>query len=73
MIRTGDPRELYSFFVETLQLPIAWPMTSPRPGVMTGGVGFGNVNVEAIQFPGRPIHGRGWSALPSNPRPWTKA
>jgi catechol 2,3-dioxygenase-like lactoylglutathione lyase family enzyme len=51
MIRAGDPRELYAFFVETLQLPIAWPMTSPRAGVMTGGVGVGNVNVEAIQFP----------------------
>jgi hypothetical protein len=53
MIRTGDPHELYDFFVETLQLPIAWPMTSPRAGVMTGGVGFGNVNVEAIQVPGQ--------------------
>src|SRR5688572_21383278 len=53
MIRTGDPRELYAFFAETLQLPIAWPMTSPRRGVMTGAVGFGNVNVEAIQFPGQ--------------------
>jgi catechol 2,3-dioxygenase-like lactoylglutathione lyase family enzyme len=53
MIRTGDPRELYTFFAETLQLPIAWPMTSPRAGVMTGGVGFGNVNVEAIQVPGQ--------------------
>ena len=53
MIRTGNPRELYAFFAETLQLPIAWPLTSPRAGVMTGGVGFGNVNVEAIQFPGQ--------------------
>ena len=53
MIRTGDPRELYAFFADTLQLPIAWPITSPRAGVMTGGVGFGNVNVEAIQFPGQ--------------------
>jgi hypothetical protein len=53
MIRTGDPRELYAFFAETLQMPIAWPMTSPRAGVMTGGVGFGNVNVEAIQVPGQ--------------------
>jgi hypothetical protein len=35
------------------QLPIAWPMTSPRAGVMTGGVGFGNVNVEPIQLPGQ--------------------
>ena len=53
MIRTGAPRELYAFFTETLQLPIAWPMTSPRAGVMTGGVGFGNVNIEAIQVSGQ--------------------
>jgi hypothetical protein len=53
MIRAGDPRELFAFFTDTLQLPIAWPLTSPRAGVMTGGVGFGNVNVEAIQFPGQ--------------------
>jgi hypothetical protein len=53
MIRTGDPRELFAFFAETLRLPTAWPMTSPRAGVMTGGIGFGNVNVEAIQFPGQ--------------------
>jgi hypothetical protein len=53
MIRTGDPLGLYDFFAETLQLPIAWSMTRPRAGVMTGGVGFGNVNVEAIQVPGQ--------------------
>src|SRR5687767_11523674 len=53
MIRTGNPRELYAFFTKTLGLPIAWPITSPRAGVVTGGVAFGNVNVEAIQFPGQ--------------------
>ena len=53
MIRTGNPEELYAFFTETLGLPIAWAMTSPRAGVATGGVAFGNVNVEAIQFPGQ--------------------
>jgi catechol 2,3-dioxygenase-like lactoylglutathione lyase family enzyme len=53
LIRTGDPSELYAFFADTLQLPIAWPISSPRPGVITGGVGFGNVNVEAIQVPGQ--------------------
>ena len=53
MIRTGEPRELFTLFADTLQLPIAWPLTSPRAGVVTGGVGFGNVNVEAIQFPGQ--------------------
>lgn len=53
MIRTGAPQELYAFFTDTLQLPVAWPITSPRAGVVTGGVGFGNVNIEAIQFPGQ--------------------
>ena|SRR5688572_8021396 len=53
MIRTGNPQELYAFFTETLELPIAWSMTSPRAGVVTGGVAFGNVNVEAIQIPGQ--------------------
>jgi hypothetical protein len=38
---------------EVLQLPVAWPLMSPRPGVTTGGVAFGNVNVEAIRIPGR--------------------
>ena len=53
MIRTGTPQELYAFFTGTLALPVAWPITSPRAGVVTGGAGFGNVNVEAIQFPGQ--------------------
>ena len=53
VIRTGNPSELYAFFVDTLQLPVAWPLTSPREGVATGGVGVGNVNLEAIQFPGQ--------------------
>ncbi len=53
MIRTGAPHDLYAFFTETLELPVAWPITHPRAGVVTGGVGVGNVNVEAIQFPGQ--------------------
>jgi catechol 2,3-dioxygenase-like lactoylglutathione lyase family enzyme len=51
MIRADDPAKVYAFFTEVLQLPVAWPLTSPREGVATGGVGFGNVNVEAIRFP----------------------
>lgn len=53
MIRADDPAKLYAFFTEILQLPVAWPMMSPREGVATGGVGFGNVNVEAIRIPGQ--------------------
>lgn len=53
MIRAANPGELHAFFTETMQLPVAWPLTSPRDGVVTGGVGVGNVNLETIQFPGQ--------------------
>ena len=53
MIRADDPAKLYTFFTEVLRLPVAWPLMSPREGVATGGVGFGNVNVEAIRVPGQ--------------------
>ena len=52
MIKADDPREVFAFFTETLALPIAWPLEE-RGGVVSGGVGFGNVNVEAIRFPGQ--------------------
>jgi hypothetical protein len=52
MIRTDDPELLFAFFSDTLQLPIAWPLEN-RNGVVSGGVGFGNVNIEAIEFPGQ--------------------
>jgi len=53
MIRSSEPKALFAFFVDVLELPVAWPLVSPRAGVTTGGVSFGNVNVEAIQFPGQ--------------------
>lgn len=53
IIRADDPTKAYGFFTEVLQLPVAWPLMSPREGVATGGIGFGNVNVEAIRFPGQ--------------------
>ena len=51
MIRADDPAKVYAVFTDVLRLPVAWPLMSPREGVATGGVGFGNVNVEAIRFP----------------------
>ena len=51
MIKADDPREVLAFFTETLGLPMAWQVEE-RGGVVSGGVGFGNVNVEAIRFPG---------------------
>ena len=56
MIRADSPANLYAFFTETLRLPVAWPLAT-RGGVTSGGVGFGNVNVEAIQFPGQKTSG----------------
>jgi catechol 2,3-dioxygenase-like lactoylglutathione lyase family enzyme len=53
MIRADDPAKVYAFFTDVLRLPVAWPLMSPREGVATGGVGFGNVIVEAIRFPGQ--------------------
>jgi hypothetical protein len=53
MIRSANPAELYTLFAETLRLPVAWPLTSPREGVLTGGVGVGNVNLETIRMPGQ--------------------
>lgn len=52
MIKADDPRRVFAFFTETLGLPIAWPLEE-RGGVVSGGVGFGNVNIEAIRFPGQ--------------------
>jgi len=52
MIRAEQPRTLFTLFTETFELPVAWPLES-RGGVTSGGVGFGNVNVEAIKFPGQ--------------------
>lgn len=52
MIRSAEPRNLYGLLVETFDLPIAWTMAT-RGGVTSGGVSFGNVNVEAISFPGQ--------------------
>jgi catechol 2,3-dioxygenase-like lactoylglutathione lyase family enzyme len=63
MIRADDPARLYAFFTEVLMLPAAWPLMSPREGVATGGVGFGNVNVEAIRFPGQKAQAAGAQLL----------
>jgi hypothetical protein len=68
MIRSDDPGELFALFSQTLQLPIAWPLAD-RGGVVSGGVGFGNVNIEAIKFPGQindptPTHLVGFALKP---------
>ena len=52
MIRSGRPETLFTLFAEVFELPVAWPLAT-RGGVTSGGVSFGNVNLEAIQFPGQ--------------------
>ena len=63
MIRTGHPETLFTLFAETFGLPVAWPLATR--GVTSGGVGFGNVNVEAIHFPVKSATSRAWSVLHS--------
>jgi hypothetical protein len=49
MIQTDEPEKLYSFFTNTLQLPVAWPLATYK-FAQSGGVGLGNVNIEVIRF-----------------------
>ena len=51
LIESKDPQSLFSFFAETLQLPVAWPMNQNR-SYSTGGVGAGNVNLELFAYSG---------------------
>ena len=69
MIRADNPAKVYAFFTEILRLPVAWPLMSPREGVATGGVGFGNVNVEAIRFPEQKANRRGRNCSDADGRP----
>lgn len=49
LIRVNDPRRLFSFLADTLQLPVVWPVATYQ-GFTSGGVGVGNVNVEVIRL-----------------------
>jgi len=49
LIQASDPKSLFDFFAETLQLPVAWPVAD-YSGFASGGVGAGNVNLEVLRF-----------------------
>jgi hypothetical protein len=49
LIQAGDPKYLFDFFAETLQLPVAWPIAD-HAGFASGGVAAGNVNIEVLRF-----------------------
>lgn len=48
LIQTHNPDYLYRLFTETFQLPVVWPLAK-FPGFVTGGVFFGNVNLETLR------------------------
>ncbi len=52
LIESGNPKALFSFFTEDLNLPTAWPMTSSA-AYISGGVSAGNVNLEIFQYTDR--------------------
>jgi hypothetical protein len=49
MIESANPKALFIFFTEALNLPTAWPIES-RQGYTSGGVGAGNVTLEIFQY-----------------------
>jgi hypothetical protein len=49
LVESGNPKLLFDLFVDTLQLPIAWPITD-NAGFISGGVGIGNVNLEIFRY-----------------------
>jgi hypothetical protein len=49
MLVSDEAEELFRLFSEKLSLPVAWPFQS-NPSFSSGGVSFGNVNIELIRF-----------------------
>lgn len=48
-ILVHDIRELFSFFTDTLNLPVVWPVASYGP-ILSGIVSVGNANIEVFQY-----------------------
>jgi hypothetical protein len=49
LINVSDPQRFFTFFTETLQLPIAWPMTENQ-GYLSGGFSTGNVSYQFFRY-----------------------
>jgi len=52
LVECRDPQKIYSFFADTLQLPIAWPMNQNQ-NYASGGIGTGDVNIELFSYVGK--------------------
>jgi len=53
LIESPDPKSLFSFFADTLLIPVAWPITETN-GFASAAVGTGNVNIEVFRRTGPP-------------------
>ncbi len=51
-IESSEPKALFDFFADTLQLPVAWPITE-HPTYISGCVSTGDVNLELYRYVGR--------------------
>ncbi len=49
LVESGDPKALFSFFADTLQLPKAWSLAENN-GFISGGIGAGDVNLEVFRY-----------------------
>jgi hypothetical protein len=49
LIESGNPKALFSFFTDDLNLPPAWPLAGSKEYI-SGGVCAGNVNLEFFQY-----------------------
>jgi hypothetical protein len=49
LIESGDPKALFDFYSDELQLPVAWPLAENQ-GSVSGSVGTGNVNIEIFRY-----------------------
>jgi hypothetical protein len=49
LIESGDPKRLFAFFSDDLQLPEAWPIAENQ-GYMSGGLGAGNAIIEIYRY-----------------------
>jgi hypothetical protein len=52
LIESDNPKTLFGFFSDTLQLPTAWPLTDNQ-GFESGGLGAGNVILELFRYAGQ--------------------
>jgi hypothetical protein len=72
LVEARNPKALFSFLADTLQLPVAWPLRENEEYV-TGGIGAGNLTLEIFQYPGRRIPETNYYGIAFEPYPLADA